>query len=256
MLYSVRMRSAKGGPHEQGGRHISGAERILEEQTVDEAVRQMLHRARSHTRGKADFINIRIEAIDSRAVRLVPLLPMLQHETDNIENGRKIAKQLLLDCGITEQAADRAFKVLLGLKESMRGAVLLDAISGERRDSFQRRGVRVSHMDVENRTEFKRWLNKQKHQGSHVQEAIVLAAKVASAPGIQAELCWSDDPDYRTGYVTAQGIYHRITPMKQLGDARGGRVFFIRPETDLEHVVQYLQEQPVLIDWKSKGRKT
>lgn len=32
MLYSVKMRSAQGGPHEQGGRHISGAERILSEE--------------------------------------------------------------------------------------------------------------------------------------------------------------------------------------------------------------------------------
>ena len=27
-LYSVRMRAAQGGPHEKGGHHISGAERI------------------------------------------------------------------------------------------------------------------------------------------------------------------------------------------------------------------------------------
>ena len=28
-LYSVRMRAAQGGPHEKGGHHISGAERIV-----------------------------------------------------------------------------------------------------------------------------------------------------------------------------------------------------------------------------------
>ena len=31
MLYSIRMRASQGGPHEEGGRHISGAERILPE---------------------------------------------------------------------------------------------------------------------------------------------------------------------------------------------------------------------------------
>ena len=36
MLYSVKMRSAQGGPHEQGGRHISGAERILSEEKKEE----------------------------------------------------------------------------------------------------------------------------------------------------------------------------------------------------------------------------
>jgi 6-carboxyhexanoate--CoA ligase len=37
MLYSVKMRSAQGGPHEQGGRHISGAERILSEEKIEQA---------------------------------------------------------------------------------------------------------------------------------------------------------------------------------------------------------------------------
>ena len=31
MKYSIRMRSAEGGPHEKGGNHISGAERIVDE---------------------------------------------------------------------------------------------------------------------------------------------------------------------------------------------------------------------------------
>ena len=38
MLYSVKMRSAQGGPHEQGGRHISGAERILSEEKIEQAI--------------------------------------------------------------------------------------------------------------------------------------------------------------------------------------------------------------------------
>lgn len=29
MLYSVRMRAAEGGSHEQGGKHISGAEKLI-----------------------------------------------------------------------------------------------------------------------------------------------------------------------------------------------------------------------------------
>ena len=44
MLYSVKMRSAQGGPHEQGGRHISGAERILSEEKIEQAIIAMLHR--------------------------------------------------------------------------------------------------------------------------------------------------------------------------------------------------------------------
>lgn len=59
MLYSVKMRSAQGGPHEQGGRHISGAERILSEEKIEQAIVAMLHRAQKHQRGMADFISLK-----------------------------------------------------------------------------------------------------------------------------------------------------------------------------------------------------
>ena len=45
---------------------------------------------------------------------------------------------------------------------------------------------------------------------NHVQEALVLASKVLSAPNVVGELCWSDDPNYIIGYVSANNIYHRI----------------------------------------------
>ena len=63
MLYSVKMRSAQGGPHEQGGRHISGAERILSEEKIEQAIVAMLHRAQKHQRGMADFISLKVEAV-------------------------------------------------------------------------------------------------------------------------------------------------------------------------------------------------
>ena len=58
-----------------------------------------------------------------------------------------------------------------------------------------------------------------------MREALVLATKVQSCPGIVGELCWSDDPDYTVGYVACNGIYHRIPNMKEMGNPIGGRVF-------------------------------
>ena len=69
MLYSVKMRSAQGGAHEFGGRHISGAERILPGDQLDYAVLTMLHRAREHERGCADFISLKVEEIKAHAKR-------------------------------------------------------------------------------------------------------------------------------------------------------------------------------------------
>ena len=55
-LYSIRMRGAEGGPHEEGGRHISGAERIVEESDLESVASSLIHRAMHHSKGKSDFI--------------------------------------------------------------------------------------------------------------------------------------------------------------------------------------------------------
>ena len=44
MLYNIKMRSSKGGPHEKGGKHISGAERILREDEIEDEIIRMYPR--------------------------------------------------------------------------------------------------------------------------------------------------------------------------------------------------------------------
>jgi 6-carboxyhexanoate--CoA ligase len=76
----------------------------------------------------------------------------------------------------------------------------------------------------------------------------VLASKVASAGGVLAELCVSDDPDYTTGYLACRKLgYLRIPNIKRAGSRRGGRVFFIKGDADLNGVISYLEEKPVLV---------
>jgi 6-carboxyhexanoate--CoA ligase len=85
--------------------------------------------------------------------------------------------------------------------------------------------------------------------GHHrVVEALVLAGKVLHAPGIVAELCWSDDPEYLAGYVADPcGGYQRITRLKPAGDRFGGRALFVRqPGWDREACCAYLERQAVL----------
>jgi 6-carboxyhexanoate--CoA ligase len=41
-------------------------------------------------------------------------------------------------------------------------------------------------------------------RSQRVKEAPVLATKVSAHPATIAELCWSDDPEYITGYVTSK----------------------------------------------------
>lgn len=247
MLYSVRMRAAKGGAHENGGEHISGAERLLKEAQVEDIVKSMVHRALTHSRGKADFIRLTIDRITADQIQLIPLLPIKTYAVHSLLAGRNCASALLTAAGVTEIAAEKAMEALFHLGENMRGAMVVCSKTGERLDQLAGRGIRVSKMDVMDQQAFCAWLNKQGLTDIHVREAAVLAAKVSSSPSVVAELCWSDDPDYVTGYVAAKGKYNRITQLKELGSRRGGRVFFVKQDTDMKALQAYLEEQPVLV---------
>jgi len=248
MQFSVKMRSAKGGPHEKGGRHISGAERILEEEDVEKGVVEMLRRARNHQRGKADFISIKVEEIDENQVIFKPLIPVHSCLAENIAQGHAIAKEKLKNSGVSVGAIEKGFNALLALQDSIRGAMVFDAFTGERLDCFGNRGVRVTKMDCAGAAEYEEGLAKCGLTGEHVREALVLASKVASAPGMVAELCWSDDPDYITGYVASLNEgYMRIPIMKKMGSNVGGRIFFVKHGCDIDALCAYLQEQLVLV---------
>ena len=237
-LYSVRMRAAQGGPHENGGHHISGAERIVKLDDVGTIAQSLAERALHHSKGTADFINITVDLIPPEKISYIDCLKVEEHKTGSIPESHQLATELLQGTTITETAVRKAISMLKSLDRSMRGAMLVDAISGERLDEGNR-GVRVSHMDS--------FDSHALGDNEHMREALVLASKVQSAEGVVGELCWSDDPDYTVGYVACNGVYHRIPNMKELGSDIGGRVFFVRSDIDSESVIEYLESAPVLV---------
>lgn len=237
-LYSVRMRAAQGGPHEKGGHHISGAERIVKLDEVGSIAQSLAERALHHSKGTADFINITVDLIPPEKIRYIDCLKVEEHKTGSISESHQLVTDLLQGSNISEEAVHKAISLLKSLDKSMRGAMLVDAITGERLD-IGNRGVRVSHMDSFDSYAL--------GDNEHMREALVLASKVQSADGIVGELCWSDDPDYTVGYVACNGVYHRIPNMKELGSNIGGRVFFVRSDIDSESVIEYLERAPVLV---------
>lgn len=249
MLYSVKMRAAQGAAHEQGGRHISGAERLVLEKELGETVTAMLKRARSHERGPADFINIKVHKLTANNIAVIPALqvvPLVNPTEINIARG--YAANLLASFGVSQLAINAAFSHLTNLATSMRGALLLYAHNGLIVPEIdQHRGVRVSNMDAQNSQTYTSWLREQAIDNIHAHEAIILASKVAACPQILAELCWSDDPNYTIGYVANKKTYHRINSLKEAGSDIGGRIFFITEQAAIAAIVDYLQEQPVLI---------
>lgn len=239
--FSIKMRASG---VENGKRiHISGAEKIVTEEELKDYCACLLERALKHSKGKPDFINLKMEAIREEEILFLPALPVTTIETrDEAEGLRVVARYL-------EQLKVKRIHEILAVWEqsySMRGAILLDCDSLKRLEPDQERGVRATYMDMvtEDRERSQACSGK-----NHFNEALVLATKVVNHPNIVAELCISDDPDYVTGYIASREIgYVRITKLKPMGSANGGRVFLFRgSEQEKEDCIRYLQEQKVLV---------
>jgi len=233
--YSVRMRAAAGGAHEAGGRHISGGERLVPAAEIAARVQELVDRALTHEQGRADFINVSVELVPTADVQAVEALPIGNRPVGSVAQGRADAVALLIHSGVSALAAQRAVELLAAGPapggQVMRGAVVMDADSGERLETDPTRGVRVTRLDwhPETRAQFVA-LGAPRGRGSErVLEAVALATNVVRTPGTVAELCWSDDPSYVAGYVASPTLgYVRVTQLKEPGDPLGGRVFFVR----------------------------
>ncbi|NCP04022.1 MAG: 6-carboxyhexanoate--CoA ligase [Deltaproteobacteria bacterium] len=245
---SLRMRSLR------AGRHISGAERLMNDMTqLEDAALAMIERALAHPRGRADRVVLKVEPVAEASLRFAKLLPVQTNEVADWQQGRKLAARLLVADGLDSTLVDKAMQQLANGPapggQVMRGAMLLDTASGSRLEKDPARGVRVCRMDVNpaKQAEVSAWLASRGLSNPRILEAWLLASKVALCPEIVAELCWSDDPDYLTGYVaSAAAGYQRITRLKNERDPMGGRIFFVKPGVDLGALVTFLEYQPLL----------
>ena len=200
----------------------------------------MVRRAMTHSKGDPDFINVKIEKVKERDIRILKALPVTRVDVDTWQQGLDKAFELVGDAaaGIREKLPE-----LLRETFPMRGAMLYDIATGTRVEPDHQRGVRATYMDALHSSEVDGGKN-------HFNEAIVLATKVANAPGMVAELCISDDPNYVTGYVASKELgYVRIMKMKEMGDENGGRVFlFDSRKASAEECIEYLQKKKVLVE--------
>ncbi len=234
--FSLKMRASR------EGRHISGAEKILPEAGISPHLQALLERAMRHANGEPDFVNFKLERIPADSILHLDALPVRSLSADSPEAGLELMRGRLESFGV-----DRAGEIveLLRKTHGMRGAVLLNADTLEHLEPDPERGVRATMMD-----------SAESGSGAHCSpckdhyaEAMVLAAKVANAPGIVAELCISDDPDYVTGYIASKTLgYVRISPLKQQGSPFGGRIFLYRGRReDVSDTISFLEKQPVLV---------
>lgn len=231
-LMSVKMRASR------RGEHVSGAERIVPAAQVPATVAALSSRALAHSKGEPDFISVKVE--EPGGILELDALPVATETVRTAEEGMATAASLLARAGF-----GRVGEIMSLFREAgpMRGAMLVDADTLERLEPDRERGVRATRMDAAGS-------DAASASGkNHFAEAVVLATKVANAPGIIGEICVSDDPDYVTGYVATKEIgYRRITVMKEAGDPFGGRIFLYRgPRDQVADAIRFLEKQSVVV---------
>ena len=227
-LFCVKMRASAGGAH------VSGAERVVPAAGVPAALAALGARALAHPKGTPDDIRLRVEPAGE--ILRVPALPVALERTATAAEGLARAAD----------GVSRVPEIMALFRETyaMRGAMLLDADTLERLEPDRARGVRATRMDAAEPAAADAGAK------NHFREALVLASKVQAAPGIVAEICVSDDPDYVTGYVASKSLgYRRIATIKERGDPSGGRIFLFRgPRSLVPDCIRFLQEQTVLVE--------
>jgi len=247
-FYSIRMRATA------GNRHISGAERIVRSERMDATVQSLVARAREKEITPEQIV-VKIDCLGTDTLRALTALDVLTINAHDMITGRAAVSRILRSLGISEQAVmttiDHLCNGAAPSGRSMRGAMIVDANTGERMEPDQKRGIRASRFDWTDEAldAITRKLDAIGLTHFRIREALALATKVAYAPGIVAELCWSDEPDYTAGYVASRVTgYVRFPMLKSQGDPRGGRAFFVdRITLDMDMFINYLQTESVLI---------
>jgi 6-carboxyhexanoate--CoA ligase len=248
-LYSIRMHASA------DGRHLSGAERIVPHEKIEVVVGELLARAEGKTHSPEKIV-LHIESLGDMPPLCLTALDLVTMNASDVIIGRSTASRILQIIGVSSQAVETALECLSkGAALSggvMRGAMIMDAKNGERLEPDHERGVRASRFDWSEEASDKIDKSLVAVGLTHyrTREALALATKVANGPGIVAELCWSDDPDYTAGYVASRSMgYVRFPFLKQSGDTSGGRVFFVDGnKLDMDALIWYLQTQAVLIN--------
>jgi 6-carboxyhexanoate--CoA ligase len=230
--------------------HLSGAERLVEDDNLAIVVAEMLARGRAKN---PEGIKISIDLVPISQCHHVHCLPVHTIHTGDQEQADIFALHLLTKAGVAPDVGHAALDALhCGLGASghaLRGASLWNMKTGRRLEANPERGVRTSRFDYSA-------VGAQTVDGAlavfglthfRTREALAVATKTLWS-GVSAELCWSDEHGYATGYVaTPANGYVRLPGFKPSG-AKGGRIFFVDEDSVvLTDLVERLEKQYVLI---------
>ena len=250
-LYNIKMRASKWNKSKNEFKHISGAERISQENFLEDIVKNLVDRAISHEKGKSDSINISINKIDKNKIKYIPCLDITTIQCNSPDDGRIHICEILKKINLEHTKVVEILNILASNCD-MTGAILFDVSTMKRIDQNNKKGIRATGMDwKENlKNELKETLESHGLNNNHVKEALVLASKVIYPKGALSEICISDDPNYTTGYVSVKNHgYFRITNLKELGSQKGGRIIlFDSRHADVDEYIDFLENTITIVN--------
>lgn len=238
-LYSVRMRASN-----PEGRHVSGAERLVTAAEVPAVGSELLGRALS--RSEIGQARVSVDRRSRDHVRHIPCLPVIQ--IADPERRRAALDRALREAEVAPAFFRWALESLASGQGLEGGAALVGPDCRALHPDAER-GVRSRHFDYSPaaREAVRQALEAAGLGHFRTFEALALASKVAWS-GVALEICWSDEPDYLTGYVASPRFgYLRMPDWKPEG-APGGRVFLLDPRVDPAECVRRLEEEWTLIE--------
>ncbi len=240
-LYSIKARASF------KGKHLSGAERIVKESEIETVLEEIYKKVR---RKNPDSINIKVENIKEEPFLVDKTLPLKNLSFSNyMEANEKAVEILHIETGISKNILWKLIEeVHTGAapnKENMRGAMIVNQ-RGERIELDRYRGIRTTTVDFLDR---KKVLEKLLKNGytERTLDALALTTKNLIYPDMIAEYCISDEADYTVGYVSTKNFYYRFSPLKEKGNTKGGRIYFVKNSIDIQKFYNFLQKKPVLI---------
>ncbi len=124
MKYSVKMRASKNNNEEN--LHIGGAESIVDEEDLLNIINSLASRGLNHSRGQADFVNIKINKVREEDIINIRALNARTIEVDTKEEGLVVMEELLNSMGI--ENTQRVIDLLINTK-NMRGAIILNVLT-------------------------------------------------------------------------------------------------------------------------------
>ncbi len=93
--------------------HISGAERIILKEEIDEISKALIHRAQNHENGVPDFINLKIQLINPERIEYIPSLPVFMVQVSDHSSAQRACRALLQSAGVSSQSIHYASDFLM-----------------------------------------------------------------------------------------------------------------------------------------------